>query len=55
MANIAMGWTAFSVDAAARGLGDVINGTVTTEDEVKVTITSLGNFGWIIFWFLVYW
>lgn len=52
---IAMGWAAFSVDAAARGLGDVINGTVTTEDEVKVTITSLGNFGWSIFWFLVYW
>ena len=48
-------WSTLSVASAADGLGDVIEGKVTTDTKVRVTATTLGKFIWKAIWTLVNW
>jgi len=42
-----------AVSSAADGLGDVIEGTVTTGTKVRVTATTLGKSLWKLIWKVV--
>ena len=46
-------WSAGAVASAADGLGDVIEGTVTTKTKARVTVTTLGKTVWKLIWKVV--
>lgn len=48
-----LAWSTYAVSSAADGLGDVIEGTVTTETKARVTVTTLGKTLWKIIWKVV--
>lgn len=48
-----LAWSTYSVSSAADGLGDVIEGTVTTKTKARVTVTTLGKTLWKLIWKVV--
>ena len=52
-AVVSLIWSAYAVSSAADGLGDVIEGTVTTGTKARVTVTTLGKSLWKLIWKVV--